>query len=159
MNSIETLLEPFTGYIHLRMFQEANDELGNLPTELKTHPKVLEATLVLLMEMHKWEDGALLGESLIKLWPSEHEFHFKKAYCLHELKRTQEAKHTLESAPASIRDTALYFYNFACYETQLGNLNEAKRLLKECFVKEPRYRKKSLSDSDLAPLWSFFEKI
>jgi len=103
--------------------------------------------------MSKWEDGVLLGESLIQLWPQELEFHFKTAYCLHELKRTPEAKTTLESAPLSIRNTALYFYNLACYETRLGNLDEAKCLLKECFAREPGYREESLDDPDLEPLW------
>jgi len=152
--SINKPLEPFYGYLHLKMFHEANDELEKLPTEIKTHPMVLEARLVLLMEMDKWEEGVLLGESLIQLWPSEHEFHFKTAYCLHELNRTTEAKVTLESAPKSIRDTALYCYNLACYETQLGNLDEAKCLLKDCFARDPQYREESLDDPDLEPLWS-----
>jgi hypothetical protein len=78
--SIYQLLEPFNGYLHLGMFIDANDELEKLPTVIKTHPKVLEARLVLLMEMDKWEEGVLLGESLIQLWPQEHEFHFKTAY-------------------------------------------------------------------------------
>lgn len=154
MDSIETLLEPFTGYLHLGMFLDANDVLENLPTEIKTHPIVLQARLILLVEMRKWEEGVLLGESLSKLWPQEHEFYFKTAYCLHELKRTHEAKATLESAPKSIRDTALYFYNLACYEAQLGNLDEAKRLLKQCFAKEYRYRQGALDDPDLEPLWT-----
>jgi len=151
--SIEMLLEPFTGYLHLGMFLDANDELEKLPTEFRTHPKVLEARLVLLMEMERWEDGASLGESLIQLWPQEHEFHFKTAYCLHELENTRKAKQTLLSAPESIRDTALYCYNLACYETQLGNIEEAKRLLTVCFTREPGYREESLGDPDLEPLW------
>lgn len=153
MDSIETLLEPFTGYFHLGMFHEANDVLEALPVELKTHPKVLEARLVLLMEMKKWEDGVLLGQSLIELWPQELEFHFKTAYCLHELWRTREAKETLEAAPSAIRDTAVFYYNLACYEAQLGNVDEAKQLLKQCFQKEPRYREEALDDPDLEPLW------
>ena len=85
-----------------------------------------EARLILLMEMEKWDEGVLLGESLSKRWPQEHEFYFKTAYCLHELKRTQEAKITLESAPKSIRITALYFFNLVCYETQFGELGRRK---------------------------------
>ena len=53
----------------------------------------------------------------------------------------------------SIRDTALYFYNLACYEAQLGNLDEAKRLLKDCFSKDPQYREESMDDPDLEPVW------
>ena len=159
MDCVQTLLEPFTGYLHLRMFLEANDELEKLPTEIKTHPLVLEARLILLMEMGRWEDGVILGESLTKLWPAEYEFYFKTAYCLHELKRTGEAKATLKAAPKSIRDTALYFYNLACYEAQLGKLDEAKLLLKQCFAKEPRYRDGALDDPDLEPLWTSLGSI
>ena len=101
----------------------------------------------------------LLGESLCQQWPEEHEFYFKTAYCLHELKRTQEAKVTLESAPPSIREHSLYQYNLACYETQLGHLEVAKSLLRECFIQDPHYRQKSLDDPDLEPLWEALAKI
>jgi hypothetical protein len=154
MKPIQTLLEPFGGYLELGMFHQANDELENLPIELKTHPSVLHARLALLIEMGRWEDGVLLGESLCQLWPLEHEFVFKTAFCLHELKRTKEAKETLLAAPASIRDVALYSYNLACYESKLGNLQEAKRLLNQCFLKDAGFRKAALYDSDLEPLWA-----
>ena len=35
------LLQPFLGYLDLRMFQEANDELESLPNQYKTRPEVL----------------------------------------------------------------------------------------------------------------------
>jgi len=151
--SIDKLLEPFSGYLDLGMLLDATDELEKLPPEIKNCPRVLEAWLALLLEMSEWEEGVLLGEALIQLCPSMHEFYFKTAYCLHELKSTKEAKATLESAPMTIRDTALFYYNLACYETQLGHLDEAKLLLKECVVREPRYHKESLDDPDLEPLW------
>lgn len=156
---METLLGPFTGYLHLGMYPEANEELEKLPTDIKTHPLVLEARLVLLVELERWEDGALLGDSLIKLWPLELEFYLKTAYCLHELKRSLEAKLTLESAPQTIRETALYYYNLACYESQLGNLEAAKTLLKKCFSIDPTWREESLDDPDLEPLWASLKEI
>ena len=134
MKSIESQLESFSGYLDLGMFLEANEELEKLPEEIKHLPRVLEARLALLMEMEHWEEGVTMGKSLSKEWPEEHEFYFKTAYCLHELKRTQEAgRCILQVAPLSIRETALYFYNLACYEAQLGNVPEARQLLKVCF--------------------------
>lgn len=153
MQSVETMLEPFAGYFHLGMFHEANDALDDLPTEFKTHPKVLLARFSLLLEMKRWDDGVLLGESLIRLWPQELEFHFKTAYCLHELKRTKEVKETLEAAPVSIRGTAVFHFNLACYAAQLGHLDEAKKLLTRCFEKEPRFKEEALDDPDLEPVW------
>jgi tetratricopeptide (TPR) repeat protein len=150
----ESLLEPFVGYVDLGMYEDANDELEKLPNEVKAHPMVLLARLELLVEMKRWEDGAALGSSLAKLWPQENEFHFKAAFCLHELKRTKEAKDTLIAAPAGLRKSALYFYNMACYETQLENVEQAKLLLKSCFEKDKKWRVEALDDPDLEPLWA-----
>jgi tetratricopeptide (TPR) repeat protein len=137
----------------LKMYADANDELEGLPTKLKTHPAILLARLELLMEMERWDDGINLGQSLCGLWPDEYEFWFKAAFCLHEVKRTQEAKAALLSAPVKIRDTALYHYNLACYQAQLGNLGEAKKLLNKCFKKDKGFRQEALDDPDLKPLW------
>jgi tetratricopeptide (TPR) repeat protein len=149
----DSLLEPFVGYLDLGMFHEANEELEKLPPDAKSHPLVLLARLELLVEMKRWEDGAILGQSLAKLWPEQHEAWFKAAYCLHELKRTSEAKATLTRAPADLRETALFLYNMACYETQLGNIAPAKVLLNSCFGKEKKWRQQALDDPDLQPLW------
>lgn len=158
MTDIDALLQPFYGYVALRMYSDANDALEALPNKAKAHPLVLLARLELLMEMERWDDGIVLGQSLCSLWPEEFEFWFKAAYCLHEDKRTAEAKATLLSAPVGIRDTALFYYNSACYETQLGNLSEAKGLLKKCFEKSRKYRGEALDDPDLKPLWDSLGK-
>ena len=152
MKSIEDLLEPFTGYLDLGMYLEAHEELENLPAEAKAHPWTSLARLTLLVETGGWQEGIRLGTESFQKWPQEHEFYFKTAYCLHELKRTEEAKETLEAAPGTIRKTALYHYNLACYETQLGNIDKAKHLLKRCFAIEPAYKEEAAEDPDLEPL-------
>ena len=155
---IDDLLEPFFGYMHLKMHDEANAELENLPSELLTNPTVLLARMDLVMEMKKWEEGALLGDSLCELWPSELEFWFRTAYCQHELKRTLKAKQTLLNAPPAIRETATFNYNLACYETQLGDIKEGKRLLEIAIAKNKVFREEALDDPDLKPLWDSIKK-
>lgn len=154
MKSIESLLQPFFGYVELGMHEEALAELDNLPKEIQAHPLVQIARMDYFIETGNWEDGVCWGESLCELWPEESEFWIKRAYCLHELKRTSEAKEVLISAPAVHRELAIYCYNMACYETQLGNLVHAQELLERCFVKDPRYRESSQDDPDLKPLWN-----
>jgi tetratricopeptide (TPR) repeat protein len=149
-----TILAPFDGYLDLGMHQEANDELERLPIELKTHPLVLSARLDLLMEMKRWEDGEILGRSLFKLWPDECEFYIRTAFCLHEMKRTQEALETLMSGPSALQSKAVFFYNAACYQAQLGHLTEAKQMLSVCFKLDKNYKAESLDDPDLEPLWA-----
>jgi tetratricopeptide (TPR) repeat protein len=156
MKDLEALLQPFYGYLALAMYAEAHEELESLPLESQLHPAIQLARMELLMEMKEWKVGASLGQSLCGLWPDEFEFWFKAAYCLHEQKRTEEAKETLLTAPFAIRDTALYYYNLACYETQLGHLAEARGLLKVCFKKDEHFREEALDDPDLAPLRGSF---
>ncbi len=155
MKSIEDLLEPFSGYLDLGMYLEAHEELENLPEEAKAHPWAALARLTLLLETGGWQEGIRLGSESSRKWPQEHEFYFKTAYCLHELKRTEEAKQTLETAPDAIRKTALFHYNLACYETQLGNIETAKHLLKRCFALAPAYKEEANEDPDLQPLWDW----
>jgi predicted Zn-dependent protease len=151
--SIE-LLQPFLGYLELGMFLEANDELESLPNQFKTRPEVLSARLELLMMMKRWEDGALLAQSLCKLWPAQNEFYIRTAFCLHELKRTKEARTVLMEGPKALQDDAVYFYNLACYEAQLGNVKEAKRCLSVCFKMNKAFKADALDDEDLAPVWN-----
>jgi len=153
MRDIEALLQPFVGYIELGMYEEAARELEDLPEALKEHPVVWLARLELIMELKRWEEGATLGQSLCARWPHELEFWFKTAYCQHELKQTAEAKATLLVAPELIRQTALFYYNLACYETQLGDLGSGRRLLEQSCAIDKRFRQDALKDPDLQPLW------
>ncbi len=154
---IRPLLMPFSGYLDLGMLQDAVESLESLPTELKHHPLVLSARLELLMHTKRWEEGVILAQSLTGLWPKYHEFHFRAAFCLHELRRTKEAKQTLLNAPMSIRDEPLFFYNMACYEAQLGDLQRAKELLAACLKKAPQMKAGAIDDRDLAPVWDSFD--
>jgi hypothetical protein len=150
---IQSLLLPFYGYIELGMDKDANDVLDALPDKLKSNPLTLSARLYQLMFLKRWEDGVILGRSLSKKWPLHFDFWFRTAFCLHELKRTAEAKQTLLDAPESIRETAQYSYNLACYEAQLGHPDKAKLLLNACFTKDKSMRQTALGDPDLEPVW------
>lgn len=156
MNSVQSLLEPFKAALELGMLREANDELEKLPSEIKTHPDVLEARLCLLdarsvLEDQALEDGVQLGKFSIKLWPLDQRFYVLTTHFLNELKKAQESKEILESAPASIRDGAEFCYQLARCEAQLGRLDQAERLLKECFAREESYRERFLAEPEFAP--------
>lgn len=44
-------------------------------------------------------------------------------------------------------------YNLACYYSQLGEIETAKRYLKRAFEIDLNWRKAALEDEDLKPLW------
>ena len=151
--AIQALLMPFYGYLELGMDADANDALESLPSDVKSHPLVFAARLELLMVLTRWEDGVILGQSLCGHWPNHFDFWISTAFCFHEMKRTSEAKQTLLNAPQPIRESALYSYNLACYEAQLGSVETAMTLLKTCFAIDPEMRETALDDPDLELVW------
>ena len=153
MTPLALHLQPFYGYLELGLYDDANNELESLPDPLKNLPEVLLARLELLMMLKRWEDGAMLGQSLCGLWPKQSDFWFRTAFCLHEMRRTEEARQTLLNAPEPIQNIAVYSYNLACYESQLGDVRAAKKLLKECFDKDASFKQLALDDPDLQPVW------
>jgi len=153
LRDIEALLQPFVGYLELGMIDDAEKELENFQPELKDHPLFWLAQLELIMARKQWQAGITLGKTLCARWPDELEFWFKTGYCQHELRQTADARETLLTAPAAIRQSAVFYYNLACYETQLGNLTDGKRLLEQSCKINNRFRKDSLKDPDLQPLW------
>ena len=63
------------------------------------------------------------------------------------------ARLILVNAVERLPNVAIFHYNLACYESRLGNLEEAKLRLKRAFELEPRYRMMALEDEDLEGLW------
>ena len=156
MTSVQSLLEPFFAVFRLGFLAEAKDELDKLPTKIKTQPDVLVARLCFfdaksMLDNQALEDGVQLGKFSLKLWPLDERFYFLTTHFLNEQKKAQESKEILESAPASIRDGAEFCYQLARCEAQLGKLDQAERLLKECFATEESYRESFLAEPEFAP--------
>jgi hypothetical protein len=92
---------------------------------------------------------------LIKLEPADALGWVHKSFALHELKRTREARENLLSVVEKFPVSATLRYNLACYECQLGNLEQAKQWLEAAFLRSDRERMRAmaLDDADLKPLW------
>jgi Tfp pilus assembly protein PilF len=48
---------------------------------------------------------------------------------------------------------AIFHYNLACYECQLGDIDGAKERLRRTFEIDADFREIALEDADLKPLW------
>ena len=72
-----------------------------------------------------------------------------------ELKRTEEARDNLLRVVDKFPDDPILRYNLACYECQLGRLEQAKGWLEKAFkLGDPKKIKlMALEDRDLEPLW------
>ena len=140
------------GYHELGLWREAWRELDGLSDEAQYRHEVLEMRILILINEHKWREALALSRQLAEVAPEEEGGWVHSAYCLHELGRTREAIQALLSAPPSLREKAIYHYNFACYSCVLGQIDAAREALLRSFALDKRYRDFARADSDLEPL-------
>ena len=152
MSPHDRTIEAAEGYLELRMFSEVWKELKSLPAEELGRLKVLRIFLHSLMGEERWEDALTVARRLRTTSPDKPEGFIHEAYCLHELGRTREALDLLLQGPASLQDRPLYFYNAGCYHAQLGELDDAVRMLEKSFAMDDTLKKSARHDPDLAGL-------
>jgi len=140
------------GYVELGMAQEALRELKALPAPLRASPITIEMHLVVLIRMERWKPATTLARKLCKLQPTLPAGFIHLAYCLHETGQTPAARDTLLKGPKALQKEATYFYNLACYEAVLGNLDSARRHLARSISINKRFLEFARKDNDLAAL-------
>ncbi len=50
-------------------------------------------------------------------------------------------------------EVPIFLFNLACYESQLGDIERAKKHLQHAIELRGDYRLRALEDEDLRPLW------
>jgi len=150
-------LEAAQGFLELRMPKEALKELEKLSSESQQEMEVLLLKSSAHMYLKQWKKAFTFGNQCCEAYPHDPRCFIQSAFCLHELKRTEEAKNRLLGGPPGIRNIPEFYYNLACYELALGEIDNAKRALSRAFRMDERgeyLRKAAGLDEDLKPLWS-----
>lgn len=139
------------GWLELGNHIEADAELQQITPELRAHPMRWE----IYAAGKKWEAALDVAAALIQLDPGEPLGWVHRSCALHELKRTAEARDNLIRIVDKFPSIAIMPYNLACYECQLGELEQAKQWLGKAFqIGNARKMKlAALDDPDLKPLW------
>lgn len=152
-------LQAAQGWLELGSPLEASQELDKITPQIRTHPDVLKVRWEIHAAEQKWEAALSVAESLIELEPDEALGWVHKSYCLHELKRTLEARDNLLLVVEKFPASATILYNLACYECQLGNLDPSRKWLQRAFRVGNRKQMKAaaVKDPDLKPLWKEIE--
>jgi predicted Zn-dependent protease len=140
------------GYAELEMFEEALAELDGLDATMHDSPAALEMRVLVLVQAKRYEEALEIALWLRDAAPESAAGFVHTAFCLHELGRTSEAKETLLAAPRLIENEPVYYYNLACYECALGNLDAARPHLEKSFAMDKKYREFAKTDPDLAAL-------
>ncbi len=144
------------GWLELGNGREAAAELEAVAPALSQHPAVLRLRYEIHAQEAQWELASEAASSLARLQPDEPGAWTKLAYATRRKPGggIPPAKEILTAARRRFPAELLITYNLACYECQLGNLPQARALLREAFqLGNPALLKQmSLSDPDLEPL-------
>lgn len=150
--NVQQRLNAAIGYLNLGMTDDALAELDALPEADRCRLEAVSLRTAVHIRRHEWESALRLAAALCQAHPEHPSPYLDLAFCLHELKRTAEAKKVLLHGPPSLRSTGIFHYNMACYEAQLGNLQAARDYLSQAVNMDARYREMALHDPDLQPL-------
>lgn len=154
MESIhKRILVAAQGYSELGLPDLALTELNLLPAGLQTDPMVIETRLSVLMVAKRYKEGLSFALELCRLVPEKGAGFIHCAFCLHELGDSRGARDVLLNGPGTLKADATYYYNLACYETALGNFDEARSNLDVSFAMDKKLREFAMTDPDLEALW------
>jgi tetratricopeptide (TPR) repeat protein len=142
------------GWLELGDWLEANEELENIAPQNRAHPDVLKLRVKIYSAAKKWEMAATVAGGLVQMLPEESFCYVKRAFALHELKRTQEAWDALLPVADKFPDEWVIPYNLACYAAQLGWIKEAENWFKRAMkLDEKAVQHLAIDDPNLEPLW------
>lgn len=140
---------------------EAQEELEQLSPSTREHPEVLMVLWDIHAHCQRWEDAIKIADRLIDRIQDQPEGFIKRAYALHELKRTQEAWNTLHPVCERFGENWLIPYNLACYASQLGQSTDAVKWFRRALrLGDARtLRSMAMDDPDLQPIRGKIEKL
>jgi len=95
-----------------------------------------------------------LTRRLTEFEPDNPQWPVSLAYAMRRTNSIEAAKEILLNAESKFPKEAIIFYNLACYECQLGQIEASKNYLKQAFKIDLNWRKAALDDEDLKPLWN-----
>ena len=142
------------GWFELGNFTEAAAELDQIRASAQEHPQVLELRWQIVVQGQRWSEGLQVAEVLCRIAPEQAFGWIHRSYCLHELKRTQEAWDILLPVAERFPNEWLLCYNLACYACQLHRLEEARTWFCQAMdLGDPAEIKQlAAQDPDLRPL-------
>lgn len=150
---LDQILQAAEGYGELGMFDEALAELSCISEPNQSELPVMQARLFLLLQFKQFRGALEVSREISVNHPELPVGFIHSAFCLHELGQTVEARDLLMSGPASLLDEATYYYNLACYNAVLGEMQQARAYLKTSFKMNKKFREIAEHDPDLSAIW------
>lgn len=142
------------GWMELGLQGEAFAELNRLSPAAQRHPDVLAIHWDLCAQQGRWMEALQLATAMIESDEASSSGWINRSFALHELRRTDEAQSNLIPALSRFPTNGIIRYNLACYACILGQLDQARRWLREAMLLEGRevVVGRARQDPDLATL-------
>jgi lipopolysaccharide biosynthesis regulator YciM len=149
---IQRRLLAAVGLAELSLFQDAVQELEELPEELREIPVVLATWLEVYQRWHKWSEASAVAIRLVEMEPEESNWPVALAYAVRRNRGLIFAQEILMQAAEKFPDCATIQFNLACYAAQLGHLDEARRRLLKAVQLDQGFAALAKTDPDLKPI-------
>jgi tetratricopeptide (TPR) repeat protein len=142
-------IERAGAYHFLGLHDEAMECLEFLPDALRNDRDINVLRLSILQGQGNWPAAAALAKSTLPARPASPEFYVMGAYAIRRLESIEAAHAFLRHGAPFSEKAAIWWYNLACYECCMGNLERADDLLDRAFNLDESYRNLAENDDDL----------
>jgi tetratricopeptide (TPR) repeat protein len=141
-----------SGFAELDMFQEAVQELEELPESSKELPTVLVVWLEVYQRWQKWSEAESIAARLSEMEPQESNWVIALAYAIRRSRGLIFANEVLRPASEKFPDCGTIQFNLACYAAQLGQLDAARQHLSRAVHLDKEFAAMAKTDPDLEPI-------
>jgi tetratricopeptide (TPR) repeat protein len=141
-----------SGFAELSLFQEAVQELEELPESSKELPTVLVVWLEVYQRWQKWSEAESVATRLLEMDPEEPCWPIALAYATRRCRGLVFASEVLLQAGEKFPDCGTIQFNLACYAAQLGQLDEARQHLWRAIQLDKGFAAMAKIDPDLDPI-------
>lgn len=140
------------GYLALGLKKEAAEALAEIAGSDRDATPVLTAALAVRTERAEWAAAAKIGGVLCEREPGIAAYWIQTAYATRRSKGLKAAREILMRGVGLHPREAMFHFNLACYEAQLGNLEDARAFLDTACGLDETFAELAKTDPDLEPL-------
>ena len=138
-----------SGFAELSLFQEAVEELEELPASSKQVPAVLVVWLEVYQRWQKWSEAESVALRLLEMDPEEPAWLIALAYAVRRSRGLPFANEILSRAGEKFPNCGTIHFNLACYAAQLGRLDDARQHLGRAIQIDKEFAAMAKTDPDL----------
>ncbi|MBI3987514.1 MAG: hypothetical protein HY343_11370 [Lentisphaerae bacterium] len=155
---IRKLFTAIDGYMDLEMWDTAETEWAALPAEYRASPLGLMLGFRLAAGRKRWPEAMEFARRLHNHAPDTEDAWIRLAYATRRAVNIESARTILLDAQTRFPQASIIWYNLACYECQLGRLDQAEDYLAKACALDRKCLELALTDEDLSPLWTKLKK-